>query len=425
VTLPIGSQRVLRDQTGITSPVTRGEVAGIAVLSLGFGLVGIDRFLIATMYPTIARDLHLDYRDIGTITGALAIAWGVAALIMGNLSDHVGRRRVLVCSLIAFSLLIGASGLATGLAGLVVVRIVMGFADGAFAPASISAAIEMSPPERHGRNVGFQQTMMVLFGLGLSPLLVGALLRGGISWRLIFSLFLIPGLVVAWLTWRLVPGTTVNRGKFGLKTSLADWRQALRYKNIRLLMAGMFCWLTCLITTSAFLPSYLTNYLGLGGGQMAVVMSAIGFGAMGGTIILPAISDLIGRKPVMVISSIGTLMALISLSIVAQQTSYLFASLFMVHFFNNALITLTVGPIAAETVPSSLMATASGVVIATGELLGGGLAPIIGGQVAHRFGIEHILRLPQLMMAVGVLLCLALRETRLRRARSIEPPTGE
>jgi predicted MFS family arabinose efflux permease len=395
-----------------TSRATRQEIAGIAVLSLGFGLVGIDRFLIATMYPTIAHDLHLSYGDIGTITGALAIAWGVAALIMGNLSDHIGQRRVLVGSLIAFSLLIGASGLATGLASLVVVRIVMGFADGAFAPASICAAIAMSPPERHGRNVGLQQTMLVLFGLGLSPLLVGALLRDGAGWRFIFPIFLLPGLVVAWLTWRIIPAPAPNRKQPVRRDSFADWRQALRHRNIRLLMGGMFCWLTCLITTSAFLPSYLTNYLNLDSGQMTTVMSAIGFGAMAGTLILPALSDWIGRKPVMLMSSVGALLALGLLATVAAKTSSLFACLFMVHFFNNALIALTVGPIAAETVPTSLMATASGVVIAAGELLGGGLAPIIAGQVAQRFGIEHILRLPQLMMAVGILLCMALRETR-------------
>jgi predicted MFS family arabinose efflux permease len=396
--------------------VSRQEVAGIAILSLGFGLVGIDRFLIATLYPTIARDLHLDYRDIGTITGALAIAWGLAALIMGNLADHIGQRRVLVGSLIAFSLLIGASGLATGLAGLVAVRIVMGFADGAFTPASICAAIQISPPERHGGNVGFQQTMLVLFGLGLAPLLVGVLLRNGTSWRLIFPLFLVPGLVVAWLTGRLIPQAAPAHAKPALRSSFADWRQALRYRNIRLLMAGMFCWLTCLITTSAFLPSYLTHYLQIDNGQMTTVMSAIGFGAMGGTIILPALSDLVGRKPVMVISSVGTLVALGLLGMVAATTASLFMCLFVVHFFNNALITLTVGPIAAETVPAPLMATASGVVIAAGELFGGGLAPIIGGQVAQRFGIDHILRLPQLMMAVGVLLCIALRETRTKPA---------
>ena len=189
--------------------MTRGssrsnEVKAVAVLALGFGLVGIDRFLISTLFPVIARDLHLSYGDIGTITGALAIAWGMAALIMGNLSDRIGRRRVLVGALLLFSLLIGASGLATGLAGLILVRIVMGLADGAFTPASISATIEASPPTRHGRNIGIQQMTLTLFGLGLSPLIVAGLLHL-IDWRLIFSIFVIPGFVLAWLTWRVIP----------------------------------------------------------------------------------------------------------------------------------------------------------------------------------------------------------------------------
>lgn len=396
-------------------PITRQEVFGVLILSLGFGLVGIDRFLISTMYPTIARNLQLGYGDIGTITGALAIAWGVAALIIGNLSDRIGQRRVLVASLVGFSLLIGASGLAAGLAGLVLVRVIMGFADGAFTPSSIAATIQLSPPERHGRNVGFQQTMLVLFGLGLSPLLVGALLNQGVDWRYIFSLFLLPGLIVAWLTWRIIPQKVFKDA--GPRNSFGDWRSVLRYRNIRLLMAGMLCWLTCLITTSAFLPSYLVAHLKLQTGQMGKVMSAIGFGAMTGTILLSALSDRIGRKPVMVIASIGALIGLTALGLIGPTVNQLFLCLFAVHFFNNALITMTVGPIAAETVPAPLMATASGVVIAAGELLGGGIAPILGGMAAERFGIEHILRLPILMMAVGVLLCVALRETRPESAK--------
>lgn len=392
------------------TPVTGAELRAVAILSLGFGLVGIDRFLISTLYPTIARDLHLGYGDIGTITGALALAWGLAALVMGNLADRIGQRRVLTAALVVFSVLIGLSGLAAGLAGLVLVRVFMGFADGAFTPASIAATIQLSPPERHGRNVGFQQTMLVLFGLGLSPLLVGTLLHRGIDWRYIFSLFLLPGLIVAWLTWRIVP----PRGVVGRepRSSFADWGSVLKYRNIRLLMGGMFCWLTCLITTSAFLPSYLISDLHVESERMGTVMSAIGFGAMTGTIILSALSDRIGRKPVMLIASVGALTALVVLSAIGPNVTLLFACLFVVHFFNNALITMTVGPIAAETVPPMLMTTASGMVIAAGELLGGGLAPIIGGQIAERFGIGHILRLPILMMTVGVVLCVLLRETR-------------
>jgi predicted MFS family arabinose efflux permease len=397
------------------TPVSKQEWRAVLILSLGFGLVGIDRFLISTMYPTIARELGLGYGDIGTITGALALAWGVAALIMGNLSDRIGQRRVLVGSLIVFSLLIGGSGLAAGLGGLLLVRVVMGFADGAFTPASIAATVNASPPERHGRNVGFQQTMLVLFGLGLSPLLVGFLLREGVDWRYIFLIFTIPGLLIAWATWRIIPDPPKREVE---SNSVSDWLAVLRHRNIWLLMGGMFCWLTCLIITSAFMPSYLVDHLKLSDLQMGSIMSAIGFGAMVGTIILSWLSDLIGRKPVMILGSTGALAGLLLLSQTGASVPALFAVLFMIHFCNNALITMTVGPIATETVPMSLMTTASGMVIAAGEILGGGLAPIIGGQVAERFGIDHILWLPIIMMGVGILLCLALKETHPGKARS-------
>jgi len=391
--------------------VTAQEIRAVAVLSLGFGLVGIDRFLIATMYPTIAKDLGLGYGDIGTITGVLALAWGLAALVMGNMSDRIGQRRVLVGSLIVFSLLIGGSGLATSLGGLILVRVVMGFADGAFTPASIAATIRVSPPERHGRNVGLQQTMLVLFGLGLAPLLVSLLLREGVDWRYIFVLFTLPGLLIAWATARIIAPQPEQSAAIKPSRAVDDWKAVLGYRNIPLLMAGMFCWLTCLITMSAFMPSYLTDHLKLETGQMGMVMSAIGFGAMSGTIILSTLSDRIGRKPVMLICAFGALVCLITLGMIGPNVGLLFAAVFAVNFFNNAMITLTVGPIATETVSVGLMTTASGMVIAAGELLGGGIAPIIGGHVAQVFGIEHILWLPTIMMGVGVVISALLTET--------------
>jgi predicted MFS family arabinose efflux permease len=385
------------------------EDKAVIVLALGFGLVGFDRFLISTMYPVIAKDLHLGYGDIGTITGALALAWGVSALFMGNLSDRIGRRRVLVGALIVFSLLIGASGLAAGLAGLVLVRLVMGFADGAFTPASISATIEASPPQRHGRNIGIQQMMMTLCGLGIAPLMVGALLHL-IDWRWIFSIFVIPGLLIAWQTARIIPDKPTKTAEEP-RHLLTDWKTVLGYSNIRVQMLLMLCWLTCLVTTSAFMPNYLLDHLHMSFIQMGTVMSAIGFGATAGTLLLPWLSDRIGRKPVMLLSALGTAVMLVVLANLGATVVWLFAALFMVHFFNNAAITLTVGPLCSETVPPALMATATGVVIAVGEILGGGLSPVIAGQFAERFGIGHLLWLPIGAIAIGFVLCLFLKET--------------
>ena len=387
------------------------EMRTVAVLSLGFGLVGIDRFLISTMYPVIARDLHLSYGDIGLITGALAIAWGISALFMGNLSDRIGRRRVLTISLIVFSLLIGASGLATGLLTLIAVRVVMGFADGAYTPVSIAGTLAASPAGRRGLNIGIQQMMLPLFGLGLAPLFVAGVLRF-IDWRLVFLIFVVPGLLLAWSVWKtipnhLVPGKTVGR------RSWSDWKAVLGYSNVRVAALLMLCWLTCLITTSAFMPNYLVDHLGLPPGQMGIVMSAIGLGATAGTFLLPWLSDKIGRRSVMALSSVGVLASLLLLANAGTSAAVLFAFLFCVHFFNNANIALTVGPLCSEAVPASLMATASGLVIAVGELFGGGLAPVLVGHVAQRFGIEHVLWLPIAVMAGGFLLCLAIKDNRL------------
>ena len=395
----------------------KSEIKSVSVLALGFGLVGVDRYLISTMYPVIAKDLHLGYGDIGTITGALAIAWAIAALWMGNLSDRIGRRRVLVGALLVFSLLIGASGLAKGLMGLVLVRLVMGFADGAFTPASISATIEASAPERRGRNIGIQQMTLALFGLGFAPLAVAALLHF-INWRLVFSVFALPGFVLAWLTWRIIPGRQ-QATEWRERSSFADWKAVLSHSNIRVLTVLMLCWLTCLVTTSAFIPSLLLDHHHLSFGSMSTVMSSIGLGAAVGTLCLPWLSDRIGRKPVVMLSTVGACAMLVALNSAGANVPLLFGTLFMAHFFNNALITLTVGPLCTESVPTELMATASGVVIAVGELFGGGFAVMIAGQVATHLGISKILLLPTAALVLGLILSTRLRETLPRSLRTV------
>jgi predicted MFS family arabinose efflux permease len=378
-------------------------------MALGFGLVGIDRFMIVTMFPVIAHDLRLSYGDIGIITGALAISWGASALITGNASDRIGRRTVLCGSMMVFALLIGASGLAAGLGGLLVVRLAMGLADGAYTPTSIAATLDASAPRRHGLNVGIQGMMQPLFGLGIAPLLILGLLRV-ISWRWVFLIFVIPGLLLAFAAWRVIPAKVMHSS--APRNTVEDFRKVLNYRNVALGGAMMLCWLTCLITTSAFLPNYLLDYLHLPFAQMSGIMSAIGGGSAAGTLVLPWISDFIGRKPVMVLATIGAFVSILILAAPGQSGSSLFAFLFFVHFFNNALITLTVGPLCYESVPASLMATASGFVIAVGELFGGGLAPVLVGQIAQRIGIAHILWLPAVMMAAGGLICLLTHETR-------------
>lgn len=389
------------------------EWKAVTLLCLGFGLVGIDRFMILPLFPVISKDLGLDYQQLGQITGVLAIAWGVAALFMGNLSDRYGHRKVIIPAIVVFSLLAGFSGLATGVGSLMMIRALIGFAEGAYTPSSIVATLDASKPSRQGMNIGIQQAALPLFGLGIAPILVTQLLKV-VEWHWIFAMVSIPGLIVAYLLYRTLRDTPPAVAAMHTTThdvATHKWSDVFKYRNIPLNMIGMLCWLTNLVVLSALLPSYLIDYLHLSLEQMGLVLSAIGFGGTLGTLVMPALSDRIGRKPVMIISVIGAAIGLFFLMRTGADPYGLFAWLFVTLFFIFSMICLTVGPLSAESVPAKLMSTASGIVVGTGEIFGGGIAPVIAGYVAQHFGIQYIMHLAAVALLLGLFVALALDET--------------
>ena len=141
------------------------EWKAVLIVSLAFGLVGLDRFVLPPLFPSMMGELHLTYQDLGNLVGILGIAWGVSAIFIGSISDRVGRRRVLVPAVVIFSLLSVLSGMATGLVSLLLIRAVMGVAEGAVAPTGVAVAVEASHPKRRGMNNGFFQCTIALFGL--------------------------------------------------------------------------------------------------------------------------------------------------------------------------------------------------------------------------------------------------------------------
>ena len=87
------------------------EWKAVTLLGLGFGLVGLDRWIIAPLFPCMAAagigpgcgaaGLGLDYQAIGNLVGILGLVWGVFAIISGRLSDSIGHRKVLIPAILA------------------------------------------------------------------------------------------------------------------------------------------------------------------------------------------------------------------------------------------------------------------------------------------------------------------------------------
>jgi fucose permease len=113
----------------------------------------------------------------------------------------------------------------------------------------------------------------------------------------------------------------------------------------------------------------------------------------------------------MIVSVIGAAVFLALLANTGANPTALFCYLMLTLLFVFSLITLTVGPISAESVPASLMSTASGIVVGVGEVFGGGIAPAIAGYVAKHFGIQYILTMGFVALAVGLVVAFSLKET--------------
>ncbi|MEM5446240.1 MFS transporter [Paraburkholderia guartelaensis] len=406
---------------------TAYEWKAVTLLALGFGLVGLDRWLIAPLFPSIMKDLNLNAQDVGNCIGILGLSWGVFAAVMGGMSDKVGRRKVLIPAIIAFSLLSGFSGLAGGFASLLAVRALMGVAEGSFCPTSFAATADASHPKRRGFNLGLQQSGFALFGLALSPIIATQLL-GVMSWRWVFALVSVPGLILGLLMYRVIRepqgAPAPDSGASAAKAERGHWRDVIRSRNIPVAMVALFCAMTGVFVLGAMLPLYLTQYLSLDTQRMGVVASAIGFGGFVGQFGLPGLSDLLGRRLASVVGFVGTAVMLIVFRGLGAQPFALFAVLFAASFFTLGLVSLLSGPVATEAAPAGMVSTSIGLVVGAGEIFGGGVAPALAGFVAAHFGIQNILWLPIGAVFLGVLVSLFLKETapaKLRRSEAAAP----
>jgi MFS family permease len=229
------------------------EFKVVALMTIGFGLVGLDRFIINPLFPVIQKELNLNYQDLGLISGILALAWGLASAMSGPLSDRYGRKRVLVPAVLAFSLLVASTGLATGLFSMLLLRGLMGLAEGAYVPSSIVATIEASKPSRMGLNIGIQQMAAPFVGLGLGPVIGIALLDVLPSWHWVFAVIALPGLVLAYVLSKVMRDSheTVQAIQPADQVSFKD---ILPIKSVWVHTLVMVCMFTSAIPLAIFFP---------------------------------------------------------------------------------------------------------------------------------------------------------------------------
>lgn len=380
-----------------------------ALLSLNFGILFFDRNALNFLMPFVQPDLELTNTQVGMFSSALSLTWALSGLLVGRISDKLGSRKpVVVVATIAFCLCSFISGAASSFMMLLGARLLMGAAEGGVMPVSHSMIVSEVAPERRGLAMGVAQNLgSNLLGSGLAPLLLVPVAVAA-GWRTGFYLAALPGLVTAALIWFTLREPPVAAHDDA--SPRMTLREAFAHRNVILCALISILLVSYLVVCWAFMPLYLTKARGFAPETMGWLMATLGISAGLGSFVVPAISDAIGRRPVMIFFSfLGVILPLGGLYY--QGSTWVLAAIFFFGWGLNGLFPMFMATIPSESVDPRLTATLTGVVMGTGEVLGGVLSPFLAGALADVYGLSAPLWLMLVCTVLAGFLALGLIES--------------
>ncbi|MCI6619848.1 MAG: MFS transporter [Prevotella sp.] len=154
----------------------------------------LDRINISVAGSSIMHDLHLDPAEWGWVQSAFILSYGLMQIPMGAFGDRHGHRRVLTLIVLWWSVFTAMTGLAGGLASLLVIRFMFGVGEAGSSPCSTGVISRWFNKDEVGKAQGYVWAASRLGG-ALTPFVVIPVMAW-IGWREAF--YLLGGLGVVW-----------------------------------------------------------------------------------------------------------------------------------------------------------------------------------------------------------------------------------
>ncbi|QCI68341.1 MFS transporter [Phreatobacter stygius] len=383
---------------------TRAIVAG----SVGNVLEWYDFAVYAFLVPVISSLFFPAKTELLSILFAFA-AFGagfvtrpLGAILFGIYGDRAGRR----ASLAAISILMGLATLTIGLlptyetvgvwatVALVCARLLQGLSAGGEYGGAIPFLVEFAAKGKRGVVGSWQQ---IGNGLGL---LLGALFAYALTaslsaedlknwgWRIPFILGALPAVVGIYLRLRLPDTPVFEKLELQSAKAVTPLRAvATTYRSNTLLVFAMVLQLAVgFYIVLTFMPTYLGLVSRLTRADALLITSAGLVSYMVFCFIAGALSDRWGRKPLLLISSIGYVVLTYPLFLLVASGQFalaLFAEIVMA-----ALLGFAGGPISAacaEAAPAKVRSTVVAIGVAFSITIFGGFAPFLGTYLIATF----------------------------------------
>lgn len=175
----------------------------LALTSTAYFMVVLDSSVVLTALPRMQRDLHADLASLQWTVNAYGIACAAGIITGAALGDRFGRRRVFSIGLTLFTLASAACAIAPNSSALIAARTVQGLGAAVVTPLSLTILTTAFPAHRRGFIIGVYGGLAGL-AVASGPLIGGAMTEG-LDWHWIFWLNAPIGVSVTVLVSRVVP----------------------------------------------------------------------------------------------------------------------------------------------------------------------------------------------------------------------------
>lgn len=346
----------------------------VLLLSHGFG-----RLSYSVILPSMRDGLALTYTQVGLIGTANFIGYLALAVTGGFVAARFGTRRTIFAALLVMSVSLFCTGLADSFSSAFVARLITGTGNGgSFVPMMALPAVWFSAKKR-GLAVG-----IVNVGAGTGLSIAGLILPhciacyGSDGWRYAWYLMGISVFVCSFVCYALLRDAPEEKGlhMYGngksqpapstRVTFFSAFDRIARDREIWKLAGVYFMYGFSYIIYITFFVAYLTKEAGLTGTEAGRIFALIGLCGIFCGVLWGAVSDFLGRKYALLIIFLIQAMACVVFSLCRQSAAFhMCAALFGMTAFSIPVI----------------------IVAATGDTIGGKLAPAALGFITLFFGI--------------------------------------
>ncbi len=332
--------------------------------------------IISPLLPRISEALDTSKALLGNLASAYAVMVGICALITGPFSDKIGRRRILKYGTGFMAAALFLHALADSFWMLFAFRALAGVAGGILSGSAVAYVGDYFVYEKRGWASGW-----VMSGIAMGQILgvpLGTVLAEQLGFRWAFIAFGIVMAAAFFLIHTKVPQPDIRLydGRITLKGSLRKYLVLLSRSSVRAAaLAHLFMFLSMSVYI-VFLPTWLEEKFQVSG--MAIA-SLFFIGGIANVMTGPQagrLSDLIGRKGMILISCAGFAIIMVSTTLVVHQ----FWVAYPLFFLTMILIAMRISPLQALTtalVPDNRRGATMSLMMAIGQMgygLGGSIA---------------------------------------------------